>query len=131
MTWKCPICGTENPPSESVCLAQCGYMRLPVRLVLTSAATGKRLRLHISTKIGQALLRTIADGEAGYASEPQFEIVKDQERGAWVVRHHAAARNITCCNGVPLGADAAALESGAVISIGRDRLKLTVTLEDV
>jgi hypothetical protein len=129
MSWKCPTCGTENPPAGKLCLAACGYVRLPARLVLTSLNTGRKLQIRVTTAVGQSLLRTVAAADAPYASEPQFEIVKDQVRGAWVVRHHAKAHNPTYYNGNPCGGDPHVLENDAVLSIGRERLKLTVTLE--
>jgi hypothetical protein len=130
MTWKCPRCGTENTPGERPCVGGCGYTRMAVRVVLTSEATGKKLRMHVSTPVGQSLLRTIADGEAAYASEPQFEIVKDEERGAWLIRHSVAARNPTYFNGLKIGEDTPSLAEGARITIGQERTKLTVSLED-
>lgn len=131
MTWKCPTCGMDNAPGVRFCIGGCGYARIAARVVLTSEATGKKLRMHISTPVGRSLLRTLAEGDAAYASEPQFEIVRDEERGAWMIRHSAGARNPTYFNDLKIGDEMPSLADGAHISIGRERMKLTVNLEDV
>jgi hypothetical protein len=130
MGWKCPKCGFENDAAGNRCGAGCGFVRVPKRTVLASETTNQHLRMHVSTLVGKVLLMRLDPSDAIYASEPQFEIIKDERLGAWAIRHHDTARNPTYLNGERLDNVAHALAAGGIISIGPDRLKLRVILED-
>jgi hypothetical protein len=128
-TWSCPKCGTEHGVGERRCTGCGDYVRLPRTLILASIATGKVVRMNVGVAVGRAMLLQLGDPDAKYASEPQFLIDRDESAGAWLVRTHPAARNATWYDGAPL-TGARALASGGLISLGAERLRLTVTLED-
>lgn len=129
MGWKCPRCGFEdNSESSRNCSGGCGYVRIPRTVTLTSAATGQRISISVDTVVGKYLLKTFAGDEHIYASEPQFKIVKDAALGCWAIEHLESAKNPTFCNGSSLAAGPTALPDGCIISLGPERMKLTVSL---
>lgn len=125
-TWTCPQDGTENPHSERRCLV-CRHPNLPRVVVLHSIATGKEAEFTEAIKLGQAVFtQRFADPDAQFASDLQFEVVRDETRVAWLVRPLAGAVNPTHYNGKPIGPDGTELAAGGVISIGKSKLKLQV-----
>jgi hypothetical protein len=125
-TWKCPQDGTENPIGERRCLV-CRFPNLPRVVVLQAAATGKEAEFTGAIKLGKAVFtHRFADPDAIYASELQFEVVRDEAAVAWMVRPLPGAVNPTYYNGAPVGPDGCPIEEGGVISIGKTRLKLRV-----
>lgn len=128
MAWQCPWCGTENWDVMIDCIG-CDVSRAARRLVLESENLHKSLRMHISTTVGRALLKSIAGEEAVYASDPQFEVIKDEATGIWRIRHLPSAKNRTYYNGVPLGTEAVPIETSGVVSIGAQQMRLLVRLE--
>lgn len=128
MPWKCPNCGYENADARRECQGLCGFVCIPSAVALRAAATDRRLTFSIDTAVGKYLLRSIAEEDAIYASEPQFRIYKDAALGAWALQHARDAKNPTYCDGVALNDEPAALHEGSTVSIGPERLKLTVHL---
>ncbi len=57
-------------------------------------------------------------------------MIRDEAGGAWVLRHASGARNPTYYNGAAVEHDTLQLTNGGVISIGPEKMRLTVTLED-
>lgn len=127
VTWKCQRCGFDNPTEIETCQGGCGYARVARRVVLRSQATGSECGVNITTLIGRRILAGFADPEAVYASEPQFELVR--QPGGWVLRHVHAARNMTHFDGRPLGDESVPLRDGGVITVGPTRLPLKISLE--
>lgn len=127
MSRTCQKCGAYLG-KRTLC-ESCGQVAVPKCVVLTGDRGGEPLRMHITTTIGRRLLKGVAGPESRFASDPQFRIVKDPAIG-WVIAHEHAAANPTYLNGAKVGVETPALEDGAVISIGRDRMRLTVRLED-
>lgn len=130
MKWKCPKCGFEEETPGSRCGGGCGYVRLAKRVVLTCESTNQQLRMHVNTAVGKSLLMRLDPADGVYASEPQFEIARDEALAAWVIRHDGSAKNPTFYNGEGLGDTPQTIADGGIISIGPDRLKLRVILED-
>ena len=125
-TWICPEDGTENPGIEKRCLV-CRHPNLPRVIVLRSLATGKEAEFTEAVKFGRAVFtHRFDDPDAQFAAEIQFEIVRDTDRVAWLVRPVPGAVNPTCYNGRPAAADGAELAESGVISIGKTKLKLQV-----
>ncbi|MBN2584457.1 MAG: FHA domain-containing protein [Planctomycetes bacterium] len=128
MTWKCLKCGfSANVDGTAMC-SGCGDVRLG-RLVLVSQETGQQIVMSIDTTVGRNLLRTFAGEDAAYASEPQFRLTRDAAAGKWTIRKADGARNPTFVNGVELADEPVALDSDSVISIGPEKVKLTVRQE--
>src|SRR5438045_3744893 len=101
-TWKCPQDGTENPSLVRRCLV-CRHPYLPRCLVISSAATGKEAEFSEGMKLGKAVFtQRFADPDALFASDLQFEVVRDLEVVAWLIRPLAGAVNPTFYNGAPL-----------------------------
>jgi len=124
--WACPQCGSENPPVERRCCV-CRHPNLPRVVVLHAAATGKEAEFTEPVRFGKAVFtHRFADPDARYASDLQFEIVRDESQVAWVVRPLAGAVNPTYYNGAPVGPEGCPLEDGGVISLGKTKLKLQV-----
>lgn len=119
----CPECGVPADADSRVCGA-CGHVRFGT-LVLRSDETRKELRFSVPAEVGQRLLRTVLAEESRYASEPQFSLRKDRAVGGWVLEQARGARNPTFVDGAPVDAPRE-IDSGAVISIGPERLRLTV-----
>ena len=125
-TWRCPQDGTENPLAERRCLV-CRFPNLPRVVVLRSTATGKEAEFTEAMKFGQAVFtQRFEDPDAMYASDLQFEVVRDEDVVAWFVRPVPGAVNATCYNGIPLGPTGQELAEGGVISIGKAKLMLQV-----
>jgi hypothetical protein len=125
-TWKCPQDGTDNPLSERRCLV-CRHPNLPRTVVLCSAATGKEAEFTEAVKFGKAVFtQRFGDPDALYASDLQFEVVRDEGVVAWVVRPLDGAVNPTFYNGAPVGPEGKELAEGGVISVGKTKLKLQV-----
>lgn len=100
---------------------------MPRVVILHAVATGKEAEFTEPLRFGKAVFtHRFGDPDAQYASEFQFEIVRDETQVAWVVRPLPGAVNPTCYNGAPIGPDGTQLDDGGVISIGKTRLKLQV-----
>jgi hypothetical protein len=110
----CPACG----------YATCG------RLVLTSAETGKELQFSVSAQVGQRLLRTISPSDAPYASDPQFSVRKDMSVGLWVLEPAKGAKNPTFVDGEPIDGAPRQLVPGLRVSVGPERLAMTVRVDE-
>ena len=124
--WACAECGSENPPAERRC-SVCRHPNLPRVVVLRAVATGKEAEFTEPLRFGKAVFtHRFADPDAQYASELQFEIVRDETQVAWVIRPLPGAVNPTYYNGAPLTAEGSELHNGGVISIGKSRMKLQV-----
>lgn len=130
MVWKCPRCGFENDAAGNHCGGGCGFVRMAKRVILTTEITKLQLRMHVSTLVGRTLLKSLDSSDGVYASEPQFEIIRDETLGAWAIRHAALATNPTFYNGEMLNTEPHPLTNDGTISIGPDRLKLRVVMED-
>ena len=124
----CPRCGVPSKTGRGPCEV-CDYVFIAAVVVVASAATGRNQQIRISTRFGRNVLKRIGGEEAVYASDPQFDLIKDTESGHWLLCHHDTARNPTFYNGRAVGPDPVPIETGGRISIGPERLKLTVTLE--
>jgi hypothetical protein len=128
MTWICPSCGVENASSARAC-AICLRPQKEVTVVLTSTATGQALVVRIPTVFGRRLLGRFAGDDARFASEAQFELIRDELTADWLVRHHEDARHPTFYDGAALGPIPVPLGDGGTLSIGPARLCITVRLE--
>lgn len=125
-TWICPEDGTENPGAEKRCLV-CRHPNLPRVVVLTSVATGKEAEFTEAKKFGKAVFtHRFAADDAKYAADLQFEILRDDDRVAWVVRPCTGTPNKTCYDGFPVPAEGVELTDGGVISLGKTKMKLKV-----
>lgn len=125
-TWICPEDGTENPLAEKRCLV-CRHPNLPRIVVLQSLATRKEAEFAEAVKFGKAVFaQRFADPDAKYAADLQFEILRDNDRVAWVVRPFPGIVNPTCYDGKPVGPDGAELADNGVISVSRSKLRLRV-----
>jgi hypothetical protein len=124
--WICPEDGTENPLTERRCLV-CRHPNLPRVVLLTSLATCKEAEFTEAVRFGKAVFaQRFADPDALFASDLQFEIVRDDERVAWVVRPLPGAANPTFYDGKPVNAEGTELDDEGVISIGKTKLRLLV-----
>jgi hypothetical protein len=128
MSWKCPACGFVNEGGNARRCESCGHTRAG-RVVLVSEHTSQRLMVAVDTPVGKRLLRTFAGDDHVFASDPQFLLARDPREGGWTVSPAAGSLNPTFLNGVELTEPAAALEHGAILSIGPDRLRLRVENE--
>jgi len=124
--WVCPECGTENAIAEKRCLV-CRHPNLPRVVVLHSLATGKEAEITEAVKFGKAVFTSrFADPDAKFAADIQFEIIRDTERVAWIVRGIAGTVNPTCYDGFSVGPDGVELAEGGVISVSKSKMKLQV-----
>jgi len=131
MQWKCPKCGFEaNPPNSRSCGLQCGYDRIHRRVLLIASGTSRQIAMSVDTLVGKHLLRSFAGDDAVYASDPQFKIYKDAVMAGWALQHVSTAKNPTFCNGSPATDAPVLLSDGGTVSIGPERMRLTVRLED-
>jgi len=128
MTWKCPQCGFSNADDAVLACEACGFTRAG-KLVLVAEETSKRLAVGVDTAIGKHLLETFAGADHVYAGEPQFLLARDLVRGGWSIAPAPGAKNPTFVNGAALGTAPAPLQSGAVITIGPEKLRLRVENE--
>jgi hypothetical protein len=126
---KCQVCGTLNEVTTGPCQGGCGHVFMSELVQLASKHTGQARRIRISTRFGRRILSMIAGDDAVYASEPQFEILKDTSSASWLLRHVAAAIHPTFYDGRPVNGEAIPIQTGGRISIGPDRMILIVTLE--
>lgn len=124
---KCQSCGTWNDHATGPCPV-CGYIVMAGLVRLVGSRTGGSRDFRLSTRIGRRLLNLIAGEEAIYASEPQFEIIKDTVAGCWLIRHLSVAVHPTYYDGRPVGDELVPLQTGGVITIGPHRMKLDVAL---
>ncbi len=125
-TWICPQDGTENPLTEKRCLV-CRHPNIPRIVVLESLATGKEAEFSEPVKFGKAVFTyRFGDPDAKFASDLQFEIVRDDDRVAWVVRPFAGSVNPTCYDGKPLEPTGMELVDGGIISVSKSKMKLKV-----
>jgi hypothetical protein len=125
-SWKCPQDGTDNPLTERRCLV-CRFPNLPRVVVLHAISTGKQAEFTGTIKLGKAVFANrFADPDAHYASDLQFEVVRDESVVAWVIRPISGAVNPTYYNGIEVGSEGSPIEEGGVISIGKTKLKLQV-----
>lgn len=129
MHWKCPSCGFANYSTQPDCGGGCGYEKIPHRLTLVAAETGKEVSVSITTAFGKDLLRSFAGGDAVYASNPQFVICKDYDEGGWFLEHSADAKNPTFLNGNTVVATRVRLEATNILSIGPEKMRLEVLFQ--
>ena len=127
MPWKCPICGVSNRDDRRYCDG-CNYANCGI-LWLTSSVTGKRVPMRVDTVIGRSLLKSLGDEDCRYATDSQFKVSRDQALNGWAAEAASGARNPTYHNGVPLGAGPVSLKTGDVMSIGPEKMKMTVEIE--
>ena len=127
MSWKCPECGLENTDGTRACDG-CGVIRWG-KLVLTSETTHLEITIGVDTVVGKRLLCSFAGDEAVYASEPQFAVQRDAPRRGWTISHDVRAKNPTYLNGSAL-ASPMLLADGNVVSIGPEKMRLRVRLQD-
>ena len=128
MSWTCPSCGVDNALSAATC-AICMRPQKVITVVLTSAATGLARVVRIPTVFGRRLLAILAGDDARFASEPQFDLLRDEAGTGWLVRHHQDARNPTFYDGAAVGPIPVPIGDGGTLSIGPTRLRLIVRLE--
>lgn len=126
MTWKCPACGFMNEAAARRC-DSCGHARVGT-MALVSEQTSQRLRVAVDTAVGKQLLRSFAGDDHIYASEPQFLLSRDLAEGGWRIAPAPDAVNPTFLDGAALPGPAA-LQHGATLSIGAERLRLRVEHE--
>jgi hypothetical protein len=129
-TWKCPNDGLEWSVKDRKC-PTCGYVNMPKCVTLQSDNTGKGADITATTRLGKAVFaQRFADPDAKFAADEQFEIVRDDAvLFAWVLRPVAGARNATYYNGAEVPATGCELADGGIITVGKTRMKLTVTLK--
>jgi hypothetical protein len=118
-----------NEITEGPCQGGCGYVLMYEQVTLLSKSTGSNRSIRITTSFGRRVLRMIAGEEAAFASELQFELRKDTVAGLWLLRHVATATHPTYYDGWAVGSDPVPVVNGGQISIGPDRMKLTLKLE--
>src|SRR5579872_296392 len=125
-TWKCPQDGTDNPLTEKRCLV-CRFPNLPRVVVLQAVSTGKEAEFTGAIKLGKAVFTNrFEDPDAQYASDLQFEVIRDESVVAWIIRPIPGAVNPTYYNGAAISSEGSPIEDGGVISIGKTKLKLQV-----
>lgn len=128
MSWECERCHFDaNRDDDPQCQA-CLRMRMPRTIILVDLASGREQRTNLATPVGRRLLQKIAD-DAHYASEPQFQLLRDESAGAWLIHHNSTAVNPTYYNGRALDSNAQPIDSGGSISIGPERLQLIVRFQ--
>jgi hypothetical protein len=125
-TWICPQDGTENPLTSKRCLV-CRHPNMPRVVVLLSVATGKEASFTEGKLFGKAVFtHRFADPDAQYASDLQFEIVRDEERVAWILRPCPGSVNPTYYEGAPVDSAGVELLEGGIISVSKSKMKLKV-----
>ena len=109
----------------------CGYVNMPKCVTLRSDATGNRAEISATARLGKSVFaQRFADPDARFAADEQFEIVRDDAvLCAWVLRPVAGARNATYYNGAEVHVGGCELAEGGTITVGRTRMKLTVTFK--
>jgi len=127
MSWKCSSCGFDNESTVTVC-ASCAAAR-PAKLKLLGPDGNGLVTAGITTEVGRRLLSKSASDEIRFVSDPQFKLIKDPASGTWQIYHVAEAKNMTHLNGTPLGDQTLPLEDGSVVTVGPDKMKLTVQFD--
>ncbi|MBM3979299.1 MAG: FHA domain-containing protein [Planctomycetes bacterium] len=128
-TWKCPQCGMDWAVSYRKCPAD-GYVNMPACVSLVSAKTGRGADLSATAKLGKSVFKQrFADDDAQFAADEQFEIVRDTDLGAWVLRPVAGVKNATYYNGTEVPPGGCELSEGGVITVGKSRMRMTVTMK--
>lgn len=129
-TWKCPQDGMEWSVKDRKC-PTCGYVNMPKCVTLRSDATGNRAEISATARLGKSVFtQRFVDPDARFAADEQFEIVRDDAvLCAWVLRPVAGARNATHYNGAEVPEGGCELAEGGTITVGRTRMKLTVTFK--
>jgi hypothetical protein len=103
---------------------------MPKCVTLESANTGKGADIGASTRLGKAVFtQRFADDDAKFAADEQFEIVRDETVAAWMIRPIAGTKNPTYYNGSEVPSTGCELADGGIITVGRSRMKLKVTLK--
>lgn len=128
MPWECGQCHFDANRDEDRQCQACMRRRMPKGVVLVDVASGREQRTNLPTPVGRRLLRKIAE-EAHFASDPQFDLIRDDAAGAWLLRHSASATNPTYYDGRPVGTDPHPIEDGGAISVGPERLRMTVRFQ--
>ena len=128
MTWTCERCGGTNKGSTRTC-GDCGHIKY-FRLVLLGVATSSRRAFTVDTAVTDRLLRALVGEEARFASPVQFTLRRSAATGGWTLTHEPSAKHPTCVDGVPAAGGELDLHGGETISIGPERAKLSVILED-
>lgn len=124
--WICPKDGIENPHTSKRCMV-CRHPNIPPVVVLESLATGKEAAFSEPIKFGKAVFtHRFGDPDAQYAADLQFEIVRDEDRVAWVVRPFPSTVNPTCYNGTQVDSAGVELVDGGIISVSKSKMKLKV-----
>lgn len=129
-TWKCPQDGMEWSIKERKC-PTCGYVNMPKCVTLRSDATAKQAEIATTTRLGKSVFtQRFADPDARFAADEQYEIVRDDTHTySWLVRPVSGARNATYYNGAEVPATGCELTEGGVITVGRTKMKLIVSLK--
>ena len=128
-TWRCPNDGLEWSVTQKKCTT-CGYANMAACVALQSAATGRGAEIAGTMRLGKAIFaQRFSDPDAKFASDEQFEIVRDGDLVAWLVRPVSGAHNPTFYNGTEVPPGGCELATGGVITIGRSKMKLHVTLK--
>lgn len=96
-------------------------------VILVDDSSGRDKRIGVTTTLGRRSLGRVTD-DAHFASSSQFEISRDDEAGAWTIRHILDADNPTFYSGTELSETPQPIEDGAVVSIGADKMKLNIKL---
>ena len=128
-TWRCPNDGLEWAITDKKC-PTCGYANMAACVSLKSATTGKSAEIAGTTKLGKAVFaQRFADPDAKFAADEQFEIVRDNDAAVWLLRPVTGVRNETHYNGALVPPDGCELATGGVITVGRTRMMLNVSLK--
>ena len=132
MPWKCPQCGVDNlaesQTSHPIEAAGCGYVRLPVGVVIKSDATGKDMTVRVNGSFGSSSLNLLGDPDIKFVSTEQFMVEKSTTKGGWLITSSRKAHNPVFLNGVPIGSEGAILKEGDKLSIKDKCFRLTVHL---
>ena len=127
MAWKCNDCGFEANLDAAFKCDACGHSEATI-LTLTSQATGENIEMRIATDVGKQLLDSFVGEESRFASKVQFCCSRDSDTGDWTVQHESTASNPTFLDLQPLES-VAVLREGSVLSIGPERVLLTVGIK--
>lgn len=128
--WECPECGVQTEVGCRECAGGCGFVRMPVVCRIRGVEPGAQLVMRVQTAVGRRLLRRLDSNDARFASEPQFVVAPERERGGWVLRHAPGAANTTRISGNPIPSDGTLLQDGDEISIGAGKLLMRIELEE-
>lgn len=123
MSWHCTECGHHNVLVLPACDG-CGFLRVPAVLELRGQASDRPLAIRTAMTLGQRALKQLVGDEARFLSEPQFGIRK--ETSGWYISALPDAKNPTLFNGRQLSMVALEVTEGGVISLPKDRCRITV-----